>query len=69
MVYTARYRATMDMISKVGSVLSNLEVSQKWGEARTRWQEGMEGPVVATGAVRICFSCSGWMSAIDLWKL
>jgi tetratricopeptide (TPR) repeat protein len=46
---TIRTIASLDVLARVSSMYTSLELSPKWPEARKRWNEGREGEAVYSG--------------------
>jgi hypothetical protein len=51
-MYCRRYKATFDSLNKLAALYGNLDLSPRWAEAKLKWPEVPEGPVVSGGNVR-----------------
>ena len=52
--------ATLEILSRVGSIFDSLDSSARWTEIKSRWPEAREGAVVTTGEELIGRAIFSW---------
>lgn len=55
-----RFTLIIELLNRVAYVYSKLDAAPRWSEAKSRWPESREGPVVATGEELLSKASLSW---------